>query len=167
MKAARSIIILTVFLMINSYISLSSKEIKTDLNFASLKTNEQAGSKIILRNINNKRPKNEGFEDLNLVGMIRDAYGIPTPIKSETSIAFLFKSLITEALNYSGFEILSGEVDANTPILDVDIDNFIIDGYMIYSLNISIKIKLYSSQENRLLSENALFKNFSKSVFRI
>ncbi len=133
--------------------------LSVDLKHTRLEAKSKVIGYIASITINNLRPEKEGKDSWTFLGNTRNLYGMPVGFETREgrNIQDAFIDLFKNTLENAGYKTGKGSNK-----LSVDIINFYCDGYMGYSINAKIIVKLLSSQGKVLLSrEIAKKKGFS------
>lgn len=97
-------------------------------------------------------------KDTNFIGNLRGPAGKPFPILTykHKELDVLFKDLIKNSLNYSGYEVLDMNSKESVPILNVDILDFYLDGYIGYGIFSKLDITLKHPDKQIILFRDTI-----------
>jgi uncharacterized lipoprotein YajG len=92
--------------------------------------------------VNDRRPPEEGKNDLTRVGTIRNTFGVPFPLRADADRQppQVIKELVSDCLKASGYEVV--ESSNNVAHLFVDLLSFWSDGYQYNKMYMSMTTEL-------------------------
>jgi Leucine-rich repeat (LRR) protein len=154
------IVLLNVFFISTVFIHPISM---IDLSFAILNKAEKNKGNIFIRNVTDNRVEGKEQEDLNFIGFLRSDMGIPFPYYSTQGIDKVMRELVSNCLEFSGYNVVQNN-DTDCKVLDVSIDNFYMDGYLVYGIACALTLKLYS-KDGKLLYENKISTSTAFTTF--
>jgi hypothetical protein len=119
---------------------------------------------IVLGNIIDSRTKRIFGNERNYFGVLRNGYGIPIVAcysTIEQSIDTLITDLLKDALKINGYNLIFDDRNKKNPIMDIEVIDFFMDGYMGMNLKIELNIKMYSSDRSKMLFKKNFKYNYT------
>ena len=108
--------------------------------------------------LNDKRPAEEGGKEPTQVGVVRNAFGMPFPMKAaNTEPSKIVKELVSDCLKAAGYE--SVEQAENVPQLHVFLESFWSDGYQASRTSMQLLMELRKSPTSPALWSQPLLSD--------
>lgn len=108
--------------------------------------------------LNDKRPADEGGKEPMQVGVVRNAFGMPFPMKAtNTEPSKIVKELVSDCLKAAGYE--SVEQSENVPQLHVFLESFWSDGYQMSRTSMQLLMELKKSSTSPALWSQPLLSD--------
>lgn len=87
--------------------------------------------------VKNARPKDMGAENDNMVGRVRNLYGMPIKREAKNTVTEAITAVFSEALGAAGYTVA-----ASAPAqVTVDVTEFFMDGYVGYKITSMVDVK--------------------------
>ena len=108
--------------------------------------------------LNDKRPAEEGGKEPMQVGVVRNAFGMPFPMKAtNTEPSKIVKELVSDCLKAAGYN--SVEQSENVPQLHVFLESFWSDGYQMSRTSMKLLMELRKSPTSPALWSQPLLSD--------
>lgn len=108
--------------------------------------------------LNDKRPAEEGGKDPAQVGVVRNTFGMPFPMKAtNTEPSKIVKELVSDCLKAAGYEPV--DQSENVPQLHVFLESFWSDGYQASRTSMQLLMELKKSSTSPALWSQPLLSD--------
>jgi hypothetical protein len=155
------------FLLIALFFVVSCSGPKLNLQHTPLSINSIIQGKIIIGDIKNLREKARGSNSFENLGVLRvGSTGIPVPqfTTQGRGLDLIIKSLLNDALLHSGYHVQMMAENTKIPVLETDIIDYWVDGFVGFAVMSKLRLRLLSSEKRSILLEKDFTEQTAFSI---